>query len=237
MQNVTEQPEPQPRLAVVEDDEELRAKIMLPALRAANFDATGLANALQFYRMWVSTPFDLVLLDIGLPDDDGFEVARHLRDLSPTLGIVVYTGHGRSADRMRGLRLGVDAYLVKPLDMDEVIETLRNVHGRRGNHNSTWPQSGEWSLGRQGWSLLAPSGATLTLTQAERQIMWVLMANRNEPVPRERLIADLTSDIEGFDPHRLEMLIYRLRRKCLEVCSEALPLQAVRGVGYMFEQR
>lgn len=224
-----------PRLAIVEDDEELREKIMVPALRAAGFDATGLASALQLYRMWASSPFDLVLLDVGLPDDDGVEIAKHLRGLSPSPGIVMYTGHGRTVDRVRGLRAGVDAYLVKPADMDEVIETLRNVHERRGKHDSSQPGTGGWSLDRQGWSLKAPSGVAVALNQAERQIMRILALAPNEPVPREVLIADLTSDMDGFDPHRLEMLVYRLRRKCLEATGEALPVQAVRGVGYLFE--
>lgn len=226
---------PQPRLAIVEDDEELRERIMVPALCAAGFDAVGLASALQLYRGWTSSPFDLVLLDVGLPDDDGIEIARHLRGLSPSLGIVMYTGHGRTADRVRGLRAGVDAYLVKPADMDEVIETLRNVQARRGNGDPTPTRSGGWTLDRMGWSLSTPSGVAVTLNQAERQVMVILVASPNEPVTRETLIASLTSDVGGFDPHRLEMLVYRLRRKCMDASGEALPLQAVRGVGYLFE--
>ncbi len=225
----------QPRIAIVEDDEELREKIMVPALRAAGFDAVGLASALELYRTWAGSPFDLVLLDVGLPDDDGVEIARYLRGLSPSLGIVMYTGHGRTADRVRGLRAGVDAYLVKPADMDEVIETLRNVRERRGNPtNPSTSFSSGWVLDRQGWSLLAPSGIAVTLNQAERQIMRALSASPGEPVPREALIANLTCDTGGFDPHRLEMLVYRLRRKCQETAGETLPLQAVRGVGYLF---
>ena len=148
---------PRPRLAVVEDDAELREQILLPVLRAAGFDATGLDSALQLYRSWAGSPFNLVLLDIGLPDDDGVEIARHLRGLSPSPGIVIYTGHGRSLDRLRGLRAGVDAYLVKPLDMDEVVETLRNVHARLAAPAGQVPHAaalaGCWSLDRQGWSL------------------------------------------------------------------------------------
>ncbi len=233
--SATEPPSSQPRLAIVEDDEELREKIMLPALRAAGFDTTGLASALQFYRIWAGSPFDLILLDVGLPDDDGVEIARYLRGLSPSLGIVMYTGLGRTADRVRGLRAGVDAYLVKPADMDEVIETLRSVWERRRNHESSLLRSGGWSLERQGWSLWTPSGVAVTLNQAERQIMNTLTAAANQPVSREVLIANLTSDVAGFDPHRLEMLVYRLRRKCLETSGEVLPLQAIRGVGYVLE--
>ncbi|MFT3763528.1 MAG: response regulator transcription factor [Pseudoxanthomonas sp.] len=221
------------RLAVVEDDAELREEIMLPALRTAGFDPTGFASALQFYRMWASGPFELVLLDVGLPDDDGVDIARHLRGLSPSPGIVVYTGHGQVVDRLRGLRAGVDAYLLKPLDMSEVIETLRNVHGRLSGRDGAVPRVGGWLLDRQGWRLQAPSGAAVVLNQTERQLLGVLVANLNKPVPRQTLIAALTGDVETFDPHRLDMMVYRLRRKCQDVAGESLPLQVVRGVGYM----
>lgn len=224
-----------PRLAIVEDDEELREKIMVPALRAAGFDAVGLASALQFYRRWVESAFDLVLLDIGLPDDDGMEIARHMRGLSQSLGIVIYTGQGSVADRVRGLRAGVDAYLVKPADMDEVVETLRNVQQRRVAQGSLKPVPGRWTLDPQGWTLSTPTGVVLTLNQAERQVMRALAATPNEPVSRETLIRSLTADSDSFDPHRIEMLIYRLRRKCVEHSGEALPLLAVRGAGYLFE--
>ena len=229
---------PRPRLAVVEDDAELREQILLPVLRAADFDATGLDSALQLYRSWAGSPFDLVLLDIGLPDDDGVEIARHLLGLSPSPGIVIYTGHGRSLDRLRGLRAGVDAYLVKPLDMDEVVETLRNVHARLAAPVGQVPHAavaGCWSLDRRGWSLTAPSGSTVSLSQAERQVMALLVASRDAPVSREVLIAHLTGDVESFDPRRLEMLVYRLRQKCRQACGEDLPLRTVRGTGYLFQ--
>ena len=227
-----------PRLAVVEDDAELREQILLPVLCAAGFDATGLDSALQLYRSWAGSPFDLVLLDIGLPDDDGVEIARHLRGLSPSPGLVIYTGHGRSLDRLRGLRAGVDAYLVKPLDMDEVVETLRNVHARLATPAGQVPDAavaGCWSLNRRGWSLTAPSGSTVPLSQAERQVMALLVASRDAPVSREVLIAHLTGDVESFDPRRLEMLVYRLRQKCRQACGEDLPLRTVRGTGYLFQ--
>ena len=234
--NPTRTPTSRSRLAVVEDDEELREKIMLPALRMAGFKAIGLASALQLYRMWIGSPFDLVLLDVGLPDDDGVKIARHLRGLSPSLGIVVYTGHGRSADRLRGLHAGVDAYLVKPLDMDEVIETLLELDRRPASGLASSRSVGSgWSLEHQGWCLRASSGVTVDLSLAERQIMAMLVETPGKPVRRETLIAGLTSDVDEFDRHRLEMLVHRLRRKCQEACDEALPLRAVRGVGYLFD--
>lgn len=225
-----------PRVAVVDDDDELREQILLPALREAGFEARGLASALELYRMWVGTPFDLVLLDVGLPDEDGVDIARHLRGLSSSLGIVMYTGHGHAVDRLRGLRAGVDAYLVKPLDMDELIETVRNVLRRVGAEDPQAARaSGGWALERQGWRLRTPGGTEVTLNQAERQVLGMLAAAARAPVSRETLIAGLAGDVDAFDPHRLEMLVYRLRRKCQEASGESLPLRAIRGVGYMLE--
>ena len=80
---------------------------------------------------------------------------------------------------------------------------------------------------------MAPGGAGLDLGMAERKVLMLLADNSGAPVSREALIARLSGRAEDFDPHRLEMLVYRLRRKCREDLGQELPLKAVRGVGYM----
>ena len=231
-----------PRLAVVEDDDELRECILVPTLRRAGFEVTALRSALELYRMWVASPFDLVLLDVGLPDDDGVEIARHLRTLAPEVGIVVYTGHGATVDRLRGLRAGVDAYLIKPVETEELVETLRNVQRRSTRapapaETPTTVEAGSsgWKLVGNGWKLQAPCGAEITLGATERDLVGELVANACKPVDRSGLIERLTADVEAFDPHRLDMLVYRLRRKCEQASGHPLPLRAVRGVGYMID--
>lgn len=222
-----------PTLAVVEDDEELCEKILVPALRNAGFDLSCFSNALGLYRALAGTKFDLVMLDVVLPDDDGIGIARHLRELSPNLGIVVYSAYGRTEDRMRGLQAGVDAYLVKPLGMDEVSQTLHSIH-RRTKSAEVPAEGKDWSFVRQGWFLLAPSGVEISLSQSERQVLKTLVANRGELVTRETLIGSLTGNVDEFDPRRLEMLVYRLRKKCFDAAGENLPLRAARGAGYIF---
>src|SRR5690606_33827816 len=190
------------RLAVVEDDAELRERILLPALQAAGFEPVGFRSALELYREWTRAPFDLVLLDVGLPDEDGVEIARHLRALGGAMGLVIYSAHGRSADRLRGLRAGVDAYLVKPLEMEEVVQTLRNL-GRRGRAGAAGaPGSSGWSLTQRGWVLETPAGTTIGLSPGERGLMTVLAGRTGETVPRETLMQHLAGDAgAGFDPH------------------------------------
>src|SRR5690606_6496367 len=98
-------------------------------------------------------PFGLVLLDIGLPDEDGVEIARHLRTLARSIGIVIYSGHGRSVDRVRGLRAGIDAYLVKPVDVTEIVETLRNLGRRITGDDAVSTGKAGWTLAQRGWVL------------------------------------------------------------------------------------
>lgn len=222
-----------PRLAVVEDNDELREGVLLPELIDAGFEVTGMASALELYRSMLDTDYDLVLLDIGLPDDDGLEIAKRLRSLSPTLGIVILTGYNAPTDRVVGLAVGADAYLTKPADMAEVVATLRNLARRiAGEPVMADRGPGRWRLEESGWRLESPSGRKIALNLAERQVIGLLAAADGMPVRREMLIAKLVDNIHDFDPHRLEVLVYRLRRKCAHEDEQELPLTTVRGIGY-----
>lgn len=221
------------RIAVVEDDAEFREQVLLPILTRAGFAVTALGSALGLYRELLSSRYDLVLLDVRLPDEDGLSIARHLRERSPSIGIVMLTGVVGQPWRQRALEAGVDAWLAKPADMEEVVATLRNLSGRVGReHSATGQGRTGWRLEDSGWRLVCPHGAGLDLGMAEREVLRLLAANPGSPVSREALIARLSGRAEDFNPHRLDMLVYRLRRKCRKDLGE-LPIKAVRGVGYM----
>jgi DNA-binding response OmpR family regulator len=232
-------PIPLPRrslsIALLEDDAELREQILLPGLRHLGFDVTAMASAAELYLQLPQTRFDILVLDVGLPDQDGFTVTRYLRTAS-SIGIVMLTGRGGAADRVHGLSMGADAYLAKPVNMDVLAATLHSLGRRLGSgptatsHDEAQPG---WRLHSNGWSLVAPGGGAVTLTVAERCLLGQLMAKAGEAVSRETLIAALTPDIYDFDPHRLETLIHRLRRKVSHATREALPLRALHGVGYV----
>lgn len=223
-------------IALLEDDVELREQILLPGLRHMGFDVTGMASAAELYLQLPQTSFDILILDVGLPDQDGFTVTRYLRS-SSSIGIVMLTGRSGAADRVHGLSMGADAYLAKPVNLDVLAATLLSL-GRRLGHVATaatpvLEQRPCWRLHSNGWSLVAPGGGAVTLTLAERCVIGKLMAKAGEAVSRETLIAALTPDIYDFDPHRLETLIHRLRRKVSTLTREALPLRALHGMGYV----
>jgi two-component system, OmpR family, response regulator PhoP len=222
-----------PTLAVVEDDRTFRDDVLLPVLTRAGFAAFGMARALDLYRSMTVRSYDLVLLDIGLPDEDGLSIAAHLRNLSARTGIVMLTGYDSGPDRMRGLRVGADAYLPKPVEMEEVVATLQNLAMRIVPDATITQALTKWRLDGRGWCIVAPRGTGIELNLAERQVMTMLIAAAGAPVSREALIAALVNNVHDFDPHRLEMLVHRLRRKCMRLAGEELPLRTVRGVGYV----
>lgn len=223
------------RVAVLEDDDALREDILVPHLGEAGFDTEGFARASDLHRRLGESSFDLLVLDLVLPDAYGLEVARELRAASP-IGIVTLTGRGTQPDQIRALHDAVDAWLAKPVDLDLLAATLHSLARRmritddvQGN-----PEGGSgWRLAQRGWRLYSPDGFHVSLNLLERRLLGRLLATPGEVVTRVEIIALLASTTRNFDSHRLEMLIHRLRRKVRDRLGQVLPLRAVRGQGYV----
>lgn len=219
------------RIALVEDDDALRERVLVPGLRDYGFDVHAMRDAVALDALLAVTPVDIVVLDVGLPGEDGFALTQRLRAASG-IGVVLLTGRGEVADRIRGLSEGADAYLAKPVVLGELAATLHSL-ARRLLIPPTLTVAAEWQLDSDGWCLRTPKGASIALSRPEREVLRLLMATRGHQVPRETLIARLTDDTFDFDPHRLEMLIHRLRAKVADGSGERMPLRAVRGAGYV----
>lgn len=221
-------------ILLVEDDPEMRDRILAPAFREAGYDVHIAGSAIEMYRQLLAHAYQVILLDVGPPDEDGFTAVRHVRS-SSAAGVVMLTGRGSAADRVRGLDHGADAYLCKPVELDVLLATVRSVIRRLEPSGEPANDVGPagWRLDAGGWALAAPDGRTVPLSQGERILLQALFANAGEAVPREQLLRELAQDDHEFDPHRLEMLVYRLRRKVQTACGTALPVSSVRGVGYV----
>lgn len=216
---------------VVEDDARLREDILVPGLKAFGFNAVGVGSAAELYRSIVVERYRLLVLDIALPDEDGFKIVSQLRALSD-IGIVVLSGLDSTAHRVRGLTEGADVYLTKPIDVEVLAASLHSLSRRVSNSASYELASTGWHLEGGGWRLVAPNGVIVALSMPERLLLNRLASSSPEPTTRAALIEEIAMIIPGFDPSRLEMLIHRLRQKVTRKAGEELPLIAVRGVGY-----
>lgn len=229
-------------IVVVEDDHEMRDHVLIPGLHRYGFlNVVGVASAAETYRTMLTRTFDLFVLDISLPDENGFEVARHVRTASDA-GIVMLSGRAKSrAHRVLGLNEGADAYLTKPVDMELLAATVRSVLRRRQTpmpmKQPAVAQRTGWHVEANGWTLVSPAGARITLAPIERVLIGMLIQNMGNVISREKIISLIVRQgdaAQEFDPHRLEMLIHRLRRKVSHATGEKFPLSTARGLGYVF---
>ncbi len=221
------------RLLLIEDDALLRERVLLPRLAQFGFDVTAIGQVEELAEAMARRLPDIVVLDIGLPGRDGFEVARTLRAQYADIGIVMLTGRSDTTDRVRGLSEGADAYLSKPVEIDVLVATLHSVARRLGRTTAPARGGGDWRLDSDDWLLLSPRGERVILSKTERLLLEELMREPGRVLSREALIGALTDDVLAFDPHRLDSLIHRLRRKVLAAAGEPLPLNAVHGRGYV----
>lgn len=223
---------PPPHVALVEDDHLLRDRLVAPGLRDFGFRVSAVGTVKELEQVLSTDEPDIVVLDVGLPDGDGFSLAERLH-LSSRIGIVMLSGRHTQEDRVRGLSNGADAYLAKPVVMHELAATLRNLMRRLRPPPLRSVTAAAWRLDSQGWCLVAPNGVSIALKAHERAMLRALLDVPGEPVSRETLIAAVGGD-EQFDPHRIEVLVYRLRSKVGTKGGVVLPLSAVRGSGYVF---
>lgn len=230
---------PEPVVALVEDNIELREELTF-GLTRLGFRVWAVESAAEFYQELSTRPCHVAVVDVGLPDEDGFSLSSRLRAVS-AIGIIMLTGRGHLEDRVRGLQGGADAYLVKPVDLRELAAVISGVVRRTWLTPSPLPAPAEVSLGAD-WTLeaaervlVAPRGAwRLRLTASEYAFMEHMLRSFRQVVSRAEA-ADAIDPTRpaDFDLHRIDMLVSRLRRKAEEAQVE-LPLRAVRGRGYVF---
>jgi len=233
------------RIRVVEDDPEWCA-LVVDELARQGAAVRGIGSVQALYRELAVAACDIVVLDITLPGEDGFSATRHLRRTGD-MGIVLVTGRGSAADMAHGLSAGADVYLPKPLELPVLVAALHSLHRRMAAPSGAAPDpvaepaaapaqhaGNDWSLRAGGWELWSPDGRVLALSTAERALLHELLSCPGTPVGREQLIAALTSTPWDFDPHRLEVLMHRLRARVRAATPLALPVRALRGAGYLW---
>lgn len=228
-----------PSIALVEDETVLRDELCFQ-LRHLGFAAEGFEDASQLYRRLAVHRFSAIVLDIGLNGEDGLSICQYLRAHDRALGIVFVTARALRDDRLIGLHAGADAYLCKPVDLDELALTLNRLTTR--NAVELAPEAtaekrqefDEWQIESPGDFLRAPGGKRVHLTVNEIRLLTVLLSKPNEVAVAGDLAAALGMLPEDYDKHRVEVIISRLRDKVLRQTGLTLPVQTRRGVGYLF---
>jgi len=232
------------RLVLLEHDETLREQVLVPGLRHCGFEVTALSSTADLQHALLNASFDLCVLDRVLSYGDGVSLPLWLRNQYPQMGVIILSGQSDPFDHLRGLNEGADAYLCKPVPVEIIAATVSSVARRlhRAPHarpSRPSPPGEQWQLQSDGWCLVAPDGTQATLTISERRLVRVLWEHNGTLVAREALMAAVTNgqgSLATIDPHGLDVLLYRLRRKIQGRTGQTLPLEVVRGAGYILHR-
>ena len=223
-------------ILIVEDYKEWRLALM-DYLADSGHHVGGL-DRLATMQEYLQSPDqhspDILILDVGLPDGDGMSTLPDLRRRWPMLGIVILTGHVGLQERISGLTQGADYFLTKPVKLSELGATLAAL-GRRlvTRDKQPAPPDEDWCLLPGSRKVQAPGGQHIHLTEAEFRVLHRLACSPHLPVPRKDLVTSLGGHPDLYDPHRLEVLIHRLRSKLSPSGIKPLSILSAYGIGYV----
>jgi len=214
------------RVLLVEDDELLGSAVQA-GLDQAGYTVDWLRDGQQAANALQDDEPDLLVLDLGLPGKDGLTVLRELRARDSTLPVLILTARDMVDDRIAGLDVGADDYLVKPFDLGELSARLRAISRRRGGRASPLIQYGDLVFDPAA-RLVTVDGADVNLSAKAIAILEALLERPGMPLSRERLEQILYGWGEGVESNAVEVHIHHLRKKLGKD-----RIRTIRGLGYM----
>ena len=222
------------KILIVEDEANIRELLRL-YLEREGYTVLEAENGVEGIKKWKSDKPDMLLLDVMMPVMDGWEVCREIRAESD-VPIIMLTAKGETADRVSGLEMGADDYIVKPLEMPEVIARVRAVFRRIAPDDAPEKLSFDnLVIDKQAYDLVI-KGKRVDAPPKEIELLYFLASSPNRVFAR----AQLLDEVWGFDyfgdTRTVDVHVKRLREK-LEGVSDKWELKTVWGVGYKFETK
>jgi len=229
---------PAVHIAVLDDEADI-TRLLANYLQAQGFRVSQTHNGSTLLRLMAEDPPQLVLLDLGLPGEDGFAIARELRERW-RCGLVIVTGRGDAVDKVVGLEVGADDYVTKPFDLRELLARIKAVLRR----TLTAPAPGaslprpkhrfaEWELDVAARRLLDPHQREVPLTSGEFDLLSVLVEHAGRVLSRDFLLEHTRGREAGPFDRTIDVQIGRLRKKLEQNSDDPQIIKSVRGAGYI----
>jgi len=228
--------DPRPHIVIVED-EAVQRQMLADYLARQNFRVSALGDGSALRRLVLVELPALVMLDVGLPGEDGFALARWLREKSRRVGIIMVTAAADTVDRVVGLESGADDYIAKPFEPRELLARVKSVLRRAAEVAAEGPRVriGRRLLDLERRVLVDPDdGNEERLAASEFDLLKIFAENPNRPLMRDWLL-EVTAhrEADAFD-RAIDLRVTRLRRKVEIDPAHPEAIRTVRGVGYMF---
>lgn len=221
------------RIGIVEDDADLRQSIEA-YLAACGHTAWGAESAEAFYKQLLLAPIDVAIVDIGLRGENGLSVTRHLREMR-NIEVIILSGRSALEDRLLGLAEGANRYLVKPVDLRELVANIAACAASKAAAVTPPGPPEHWELAQADWTLTSPCGASVQLTSREWEFMTCLTAGEEQCASRKAIAEAMHGQrLDSFDFHRIDTLVSRLRRKIASATGRSAPIRTLQSKGFTF---
>jgi DNA-binding response OmpR family regulator len=226
---------PQQTILTIEDDAPIRRGVV-DALAYAGYTVLQSGRGDEGCQMALRRELDLLLLDMVLPGKTGLEILREVRNVRPTLPVIILSARGEENDRVAGLRLGADDYVVKPFSLNELLARVTAVLRRSPSRPSDVDQlalpTGHVDFAR--CEIRFADGDRVELSEREQQLLRYLAQHAGRAIAREELLENVWQiDARGVSTRTVDMHIARLREKLRDACDQPQVLVTVRSRGYM----
>jgi two-component system, OmpR family, alkaline phosphatase synthesis response regulator PhoP len=228
---------PAPLILLVDDDESL-AMLLGNRLRREGYDVRSCGDLAHARELLANHVFDVILLDVMLPDGSGFDFCAALRDRNVRTPILMLTARGEVTDRVTGLRMGADDYLPKPFDVAELLARVEALR-RRAAHNGR-AEASVFTFGAISVNFdrqtISRNGEPVELSRREFQMLSHLIRNRGRVVLRDELLHAVWGYRSLPYTRTVDVHMWQLRRKLEQDPQEPRFLLTVRGTGYLFQE-
>jgi DNA-binding response OmpR family regulator len=229
-------------ILVVDDDAEIQA-LLARYFGNHGFRISAAGDGAAMRSAIAAGPVDLVLLDLGLPREDGLELTRWLRE-HWSGAIIILTGRGESVDRVVGLELGADDYVTKPFELRELLARVRSVLRRAqpapapvAAPQASGVEFAGFHFDAEARRLTGPDGAEIALTTGEFDLLQVFLAAAGRVLTRDQLIGQMHGREAGPFDRAVDVQVGRLRKKIEADPTRPELIKSVRGAGYLFAAR
>ncbi|NLD63194.1 MAG: response regulator transcription factor [Bacteroidales bacterium] len=220
------------KLLLAEDDIDF-GNILSQYLSMSGFEVTLARNGREAWDKYHNASPDICVLDIMMPEMDGFTLAEKLRAKDPGIPFIFLTAKSMREDMVRGLRLGADDYITKPFDPEMLLLRINNILRRVYSIAEDEYTISGTTLRFNALELLTPAGKE-KVTLREAQLLRHLMMNRNKPLTREQILTEIWGEDDYFLGRSMDVFISRLRKYLAS--DPGISLRTLRGMGFVLEE-
>lgn len=227
------------RALLVDDDAEIGI-LLCKYLEKFDIHCTAVGDGSGMREALSHQTFDVVLLDLMLPGEDGLTLLRHVRNKS-NIPVIMLTARGESSDKILGLELGADDYVVKPFDTRELVARMQSVIRRAQTEAKNQQLASENEIHFQGWKLHCPSRQLLSpqklvvpLSNSEYKLLRAFLAHPKQILTRDQLLELAIGKSSNSVDRSIDLMVSRLRQKLNDDPRQPSLLETVRGEGYVF---